>query len=176
MWSLPTLVPHWLRMEPLEPLCKASTGEKILLLLGGVERAAGWGAGLPSTYPSFLCLVCPHDYNFLLSLQLFSAFPTRSFLFYDFNINDLLRSVIPQTAQPAIKIRFLKSIAKLNRGGKCTLSSKKQNGDSRQSTTPGTCVIHAMVHLAACHTMRAFSSHNHSLPKSNQPFGGQKAK
>lgn len=134
MQSLPTLVPHWLWMELLEPLCKTSIREKILLLLGGVERAPGWGAGLPSTYQAFLCLIYPHDYNFLLSLQLFSAFPTRSFLFYDFNINDLLGIVIPQTAQPAIKIRFLKSIAKLNRGGKCTLSSKKQNGEAVHHT------------------------------------------
>lgn len=107
------------------PLCKSSTAEK-LLLLDGAEWARWWGAGLSSTYPSFLCLVCPHDYSFLLSLQLFSAFPFIG-LFYDFNINDLLGVVIPQTAQLAIKIRLLKPIAKLNRGSKCTLSSKNQN-------------------------------------------------
>lgn len=114
------------------------------LASGWSWTAPRWGAGLSSTYPPFPWIVCPHDYKFLLSLQLCSAFSTIGFLFYDFNINDLLVIVIPQTAQPAIEIKLPKPTAKLNRGNKCTLSSKNQNWDSRQSTTPATCIIHSV--------------------------------
>lgn len=140
----PTLTENWATVQSL-------SYREDILASGWSWIAPRWGAGLSSTYPPFLWVVCPHDYNFL-SLQLCSAFPTIGFLFYDFNINDLLVIVIPQTAQPAIESKLHKPAAKLNRGSKCTLSSKNQNWDSRQSTTSATCIIHSVGHLRASHT------------------------
>lgn len=65
----------------------------------GVERAPRWGAGLSSAHPSFLCIVCLHEYRFLQSLQLCSASPTMGFFSHDLHTNDLQGIVVPRSAQ-----------------------------------------------------------------------------
>jgi hypothetical protein len=123
-WPLPILVPDNSSCEwkLWSQLCRFPAAEMFVL---PVESKSSQVRGrLSSACPSFLWIVCLHDYNFPPSCQLSSAFPYHSILFYDLNINNLLGIVMPQAFQPAVETRLPKSTAELNRGSITALNTK----------------------------------------------------